>query len=366
MLDRLTARFELLRPRTLARTTKSLEDLAEEMRELRRAAKAKVIEDERRESVLETLSARVEALAAEVHNMTDALNGVVVRENQLRAIVRADAELADAVGALPKILDETGIVAHMREAVQRAELRLDPFPHTVVTGLFPRNFYAALLRGLPPTELFGDKRLNKHHVNVPLTVAPVYSRRVWNFLVYELQRVLQPLLVEKFRQPLADWITANWPALAENPFSPPMDFGIADGRIMLRERGYRITPHRDPKWGFLTCILYLAGDEDSEAWGTQLYAVDSDVEATGAAPHWIDEKSCRLVEVVPYRPNTMLVLLNSTGAHGAQIPDDAEPADLQRYIYQFRIGPSASSISRLMAMLPDNKRALWAGKLAMV
>jgi hypothetical protein len=365
MLGRLTSRFELLRPRTLARTNKSLEDLVAEVRELRRAAKSRALDDQHQNALVETLSARVESLAAEVRAMGETLNGISTRENQLRAIVRADAELADAMASLPKILDETRIVAHMREAVERAELRLDPFPHTVVTGLFPRNFYAALLRGLPPTELFGDKSLNKQHVNVPLTVAPVYSRRVWNFLVYELQRVLQPLLVEKFRDPLARWITTHWPALSDDPFAAPMKLDVADGRIMLRERGYHITPHRDPKWGFLTCILYLAREHDSEAWGTQLYAVDGDVEATGAAPHWIDEQDCRLVEVVPYRPNTMLVLLNSTGAHGARIPEDAEPADLRRYIYQFRIGASGSSIPRLMAMLPDEQRPLWAGKLQM-
>lgn len=365
MLGRLTARFELLRPRTLARTTKSLEDLVDEVRELRRAAKARAADEQRQHTMVEALGARVEALAGEVRAMSELLNGVAVRENQLRAIMRADAELAEAVSSLPKILDEARIVTHMRAAVEQAELRLDPFPHAVVSALFPRNFYTALLRGIPPTELFGDKTRNKQHVNVPLTVAPAYSRRVWNFLVYDLQRMLQPMVVEKFREPLARWITTHWPALREDPFAAPMDLDIADGRIMLRERGYHITPHRDPKWGFLTCILYLARETDSEAWGTQLYAVDRDVEATGAAPHWIDEKSCRLVDVVPYRPNSMLVLLNSTGAHGARIPADAEPADLQRYIYQFRIGPSGSSIPRLMAMLPEEQRPLWAGKLQM-
>jgi hypothetical protein len=365
MLGRLTARFELLRPRTLARTTKSLDDLASEVRELRRADKRRAAEEERRDTLIETLCTRLESLAGELREISETLNGVIARENQLRAIMRADAELADAVASLPKVLDLTRIVGHIRAAVERSELRLDPFPHAVVSDLFPRNFYAALLRGIPPVELFGDKSRNKQHVNVPLTVAPEYSRRVWNFLVYELQRELQPLLVEKFRAPLASWITTHWPALGPDPFGEPMELDVADGRIMLRERGYHITPHRDPKWGFLTCILYLARENDSEAWGTQLYSVDGDVEAAGAAPHWIEQQHCHLVDVVPYRPNTMLVLLNSTGAHGARIPDDAEPADLRRYIYQFRIGASGPSIPRLMAMLPDEQRPLWAGKLSM-
>jgi hypothetical protein len=261
------------------------------------------------------------------------------------------------------VLNEHRISAHVAEAIDKATLVLEPFPHLVVSELFPRDFYAALVRGIPPTELFGDAARNKQHVNIPLTVAPEYSRRVWNFLVYVVQRTLQRSLVQKFRQPLGEWIAANWPALADDPFAPPMELSVADGRIMLRGRGYYIPPHRDPKWGFLTCILYLARKHDSEEWGTQLFAVNEDVDARGAAPHWIDEKQCRLFDVVPYRANTMLVFLNSTGAHGARIPDDAEPADLQRYIYQFRIGASGPAIADLMAMLPDEQRPLWAGKL---
>ncbi len=133
---------------------------------------------------------------------------------------------------------------------------------------------------------------------------------------------------------------------------------------MRRGRGYCISPHRDPKWGFLTGILYLARPQDSERWGTQLFAVDEDDDAVGAAPHWIDPAKCRLVSDVPYRPNTMLVMLNSSGAHGAQIPEDAEPADLRRYIYQFRIGPSSHTIRWLTTMLTEEQRPLWAGKVA--
>ena len=296
----------------------------------------------------------------------DALPQLTAREAQLRAIIRADVANVDALPTLPAVLDRPRIAAHVRAAIACVQLRLDPFPHAIVPSLFPADFYAALLRGIPPVELFEEKAANKPYVNVPLTIAPDYSRRVWNFMVYVVQRTLQPLLIDKFRDPLRDWIARNWPALASDPFAPPMEFNMADGRIMLRGRGYRITPHRDPKWGFLTCILYLAHEHDSEEWGTQLYSVDDDGDAVGAAPHWIEPERCRLVENVPFRPNTMLVLLNSKGAHGAYIPDDAEPADLRRYMYQFRIGPNAAAIARLTAMLPADRRPFWAGKTAMM
>jgi len=57
---------------------------------------------------------------------------------------------------------------------------------------------------------------------------------------------------------------------------------LKESRIFLRGAGYSLKPHRDPKWGFLTCILYLARPDDKEEWGTQIYSVDEDIEARGA------------------------------------------------------------------------------------
>jgi hypothetical protein len=366
MLGGFGARFELLRPRSLARTSKSVDALMANVRELRHAVKALVSGQERTDDVMATLTARIEALAAEARRANETIAQLTAREAQLRAVIRADVANEDALPTLPAVLDRNRIATHVRAAIGCAQVRLDPFPHAIVPSLFPADFYAALLRGIPPIELFEEKAPNKPYVNVPLTIAPGYSRRVWNFMVYVVQRTLQPLVIDKFRDPLRDWIARNWPALTSDPFAPPMEFNMADGRIMMRGRGYRITPHRDPKWGFLTCILYLAREQDSEQWGTQLYSVDDDGDAVGAAPHWIEPQRCRLVEDVPFRPNTMLVMLNSKGAHGASIPDDAEPADLRRYIYQFRIGPNAAAIPRLNALLPADRRPLWTGKTSMV
>lgn len=115
--------------------------------------------------------------------------------------------------------------------------------------------------------------------------------------------------------------------------------------------------------GFITVLLYLPRAGESQKWGTQLYTVEEDAPADTIAPHWIDEQRCPLVVDVPFRRNTALVFLNSHGAHGASIPEDAEPADLQRYVYQFRIGPTKAAIQQLVAMLPEERRSFWEGKL---
>ena len=122
-------------------------------------------------------------------------------------------------------------------------------------------------------------------------------------------------------------------AAAQHP-----ELRTSDGRIMLRRPGYVIPPHRDPKWGFVTGLVYLARDGDPEEHGTSLYRVRGDEEAPSDKPYYVEESRCELVKTVPFRANTLLAFLNSTGAHGATIPADAKPATLERYVYQFGSG----------------------------
>ena len=301
-------------------------------------------------------------LIASVGQIKQMLATLTLRESQLRAIMEADAALEDASEKLAALVADDQIAQHIREAVAAAPLRMKPFPHAFVRNLFPTPFYKALLRGLPPVELFDDQPVNHQQLVVPLSMGPSYSRRIWKHLSWVIvPQVLAPAMVDKFRATLEEWIAANWPTLAGSPLGPPMDMNQSGGRIMLRRRGYTIKPHRDPKWGFLTCLMYLARPGDPEEWGTQLYAVDEDHEDKSAAPHWVDPKHCRLVSEAPFRQNSALLWLNSVGAHGAFVPDDA-PADLRRFTYQFRVGPTAEAIPALLKLLPDERRAAWAGK----
>jgi hypothetical protein len=205
--------------------------------------------------------------------------------------------------------------------------------------------------------VFADRPVNKQQLAVPFEIAPAYGRRAWRFMTDVLvPDFIMPAVVEKFRESIDEWIHTHWPQLGLED----VELANSDGRVMLRRRGYTILPHRDPKWGFITCLLYLARPQDSDSWGTQLYEVEQDEEAHGDAPHWIDAAKCRQVADVSFRANRLLIFVNSYGAHGASIPADAEPADLERYMYQFRMGPSTAAIEKLMSLLPPDRRPLWA------
>lgn len=295
----------------------------------------------------------------QVKAMREELAQVSVREGELRAVLERATEMDAHLERLKKTLRKSTMAQRVTQAIERAEYHRTPFPYTVIDDFLPEVFYDALLEGIPPVELFESKAVGKQHLDVPFSLAPLYSQRVWRFMANELiPKVITPALLTKFRAEIDEWIRRNWPDL------PPesIDLRGSGGRVMFRRRGYRIRPHRDPKWSFITCILYLVFPGDDESWGTQMYAVRDDREATSAAPYWIDEKDCTMVEDVKFVPNRMVAFLNTDGAHGAFIPPDAQPENLRRYIYQFRLGPTQEGIAKLKDLLPEAKQPLWAGK----
>jgi hypothetical protein len=77
--------------------------------------------------------------------------------------------------------------------------------------------------------------------------------------------------------------------------------------------------------------------------------------------YYPETNKCELVKDVPFRANTMLAFLNSEGAHGASIPPDAQPPNLERYIYQFRLGPTGKVIKRLTDLMSPDQAAMWVG-----
>lgn len=58
------------------------------------------------------------------------------------------------------------------------------------------------------------------------------------------------------------------------------------------------------------------------------------------------------------------VFLNSGGAHGAHIPASAQPPDLERYTYQFTVGPERQSMNAIRSTLTAEQQPLWTGKVS--
>lgn len=303
--------------------------------------------------------ARVDELADTTRRLNSAVELLRIRTEQLALIERLDWEQHDDLERLAQQLQFESINAHVEGVVRAAELHHEPCPHLVLEGWLPPDVYRCLIDSLPPSVFFADQDERRQQLSVPFAVAPAYSHRVWRFVSDEIVgTILYRALNERFRASVLDYVRTFCPAARDDV---SLMLYPSDGRIMLRRPGYTIAPHRDPKWGFITGLVYLARPNDNQTYGTQLYAVRDDDAAPDGKPLYVDMPRCTLMRDVPFRPNTMLAFLNSRGAHGASIPADAQPPSLERYLYQFRLGPDGKTIERLLSLMSPDERARWAG-----
>ena len=265
---------------------------------------------------------------------------------------------------LPILLDEERIVDHVRRAVAATPLLTDPYEHVIVERVLPDDVYDLLIGAIPPVAFFDDRDPIKQNLWFPLEYGPTLSATAWEFMDDVIaRRAIRPAVLEKFHEPLQRHFASMF-GIAFTERANQLPQSVSGGRLMLRRPGYHLGPHRDPKRSMLTCLLlYLARDGDSDTYGTQIFRVVNDEEAGYKQTYYPEEegRTCEFVKVVAFRRNTMLVSLNSRGAHGATISPDA-PADLERYTYQFYVAPQREALSALVKSLPAAQRAKWRSK----
>ena len=322
------------------------------------------------DEAMKPLRKQLRRLTAEVDALRATLQDTAVRAargdrsaSQLRLIMELNERQREQLATLPVLLDERHIQAHVSRAIGAAELRSEPLEHIVVEQVLPSAVYDLLIAAIPPEVFFDDHDPVKQNLVFPIAFGPTLPSMVWNFVDAMIaRRGIQPAVLDKFHEPLQrHYETVFGPEFrARANALPHLSSG---GRLMLRRPGYHLAPHRDPKRSMLTCLLYLARHGDDEAHGTQLFRVADDREASCKQTYYpgADGGGCELGTTVPFRPNTMLVLLNSRGAHGATIPADAGDG-LERYSYQFYVAPENAALGTLIRELPSDRRTMWQNK----
>jgi len=242
--------------------------------------------------------------------------------------------------------------------VSRAQLEFDPFPHIVIDKLLPDDIGSELIRALPSNAFFKTEDMTRQELEVPFVFAPEYSRVMWNTFFHKvIAQAMVPALMEKFSPALDDFLCTHWPELGSMA-EAGINLRVTNSRLLLRRPGYVIKPHRDPRWAFLTCLVYLPQTSEHQVYGTQLYRLRREPDVTHSSPLWVDRSECELVKDVPALRNTAIVFLNSTGAHGASIPADA-PNNVERFLYQVQFGVDEKTKERLISGVPDAARSSW-------
>jgi hypothetical protein len=305
------------------------------------------------------LARRLEGLEALLRETAESAR----RADRIALVEVLDRRQRARVADLPRLLDAAGVARHVRAAIDAAPLLTTPYEHMVVEDVLPRETYDLLLEAIPPEVYFDGADRIKRNLRFPMEVGPALSADAWGFFDAVIARqVIRPAVLERFRGPLDRHFDSMFgPAFRERAHALPQ--AVSGGRLMLRRAGYHLGPHRDPKHSMLTCLLYLARPGDSETFGTQIFSVADDGDAGYKQTYYPEQdgKRCELVKVVPFKANSMLVFLNSRGAHGATIPADA-PASLERYSYQFYVAPEKDALASLVKSLPPERRARWISK----
>jgi hypothetical protein len=266
---------------------------------------------------------------------------------------------------MSRMFDPEGIEAHVRDAFARTPLLRDPFPYVVVDDWLPPDFFDALVGSIPPIEHFAiaPERPERGFLSVPSTVGTTEQQAMWEFLVRRLiGGTLQQLLVDTFGASIRAQLAAHCRRVPDGD-----DFQLKNsnseiiyGRVH-GERSYSIAPHRDPKWKFVTALAYLPRPQDQGRWGTKLYRVRGDQDAPNGKPLWFPVDQCELVDEVAFVPNRLFAFLNFIGAHSADIPKDA-PLGAERFVLQFKLGPTTRTMAALRAEMPDAVRERWPEK----
>jgi len=182
-----------------------------------------------------------------------------------------------AVGRASKNSGRT-VEQQLVAAVERADLRSEPFDHIYMERVLDAETYQALLAAMPDRRFYHDlkhrdalrtdgssTRLRMYLYPEMLRRLPKEQKRVWMPVARALcSAALEKAFKQKFRESL------------EERFGKPAEkIGVYPIPILLREQpGYKISVHSDVPTKAVTVQFYLPKDESQRGIGTIFHESD--------------------------------------------------------------------------------------------
>jgi hypothetical protein len=333
------------------------EEIARALKELAREQKTLTKQGSHAAAAIEQLTNQV----AELTRISHRLEGQAEALEQVIASNRSDGP---RLQVFRRAIDEGAVARHIASAIAAAPLVDDPAPMLIVERLFPDDIFETFLAAIPPGAAFDVKDRTKadYRASRPEAAVPDLAQAVWPSLTDDLiPRAMVPAIAARFAPFIASYYRDLLGSeLGSEVSALPLE--ATEARLMLRRPGYHLDPHLDPKRVLMTSLLYFARPGDDEAHGTSFYRIDGKVVRDHATTYYpvAAGHRCELARVVPFRPNTAVVFLNSA-AHGADLPATL-PKRLERYALQFYIGPSVDALQGILRRLPDVEQRAWAGR----
>ena len=221
---------------------------------------------------------------------------------------------------------------HFCEALAKARVELDPFPHFYLENVFPDDYYQEMLRNLPATDVYDnlyevtDLKLDHfRHRN---------QRDMDGGWIDRLPKDLQP-----FWKSFNDWFLgpdfaravldsfhsqrSSWPEVS------------VESQFMRHRAGYFLGPHSDLYTKLVVLLIYLAPDNSAEHLGTSLYRPKDPSFSCPDSKHYRFEDFIR-VKTAPYKPNSMLAFMRSDiSFHGLEPLSETDVESEGRDVIQY-------------------------------
>ena len=237
----------------------------------------------------------------------------------------------------------------VREKVESAEIRSEPFPHVVIPDLLPEPFFRELAGSIPPLDTFEPSKgglksdIPLGETNAYFKAAPDAFKTAWRRLRDDVLRTqVAPVLIDRLRDDLrAKYADAFSPEIADEIMADGLV--SSDGRIMARQPGYHLKPHLDSAHFGITMLLYFTAADDESSGALCLFRPERTPAMHNVSTYYPEREegiAVELVEEVPIRENLFVAFLNRRNAlHGVRI-DATDGPPMTRMTYQAHILPA--------------------------
>ena len=134
--------LKLMRPRALARVSRTASEAAEQTKEIRATLKALSKDTSKSmNDVAGQIRGMQESLENRIADLAGQLHVARLKESQLRAVMQRDLELEGEDAELRRhMTDVDGVEHHVSQAFAAAAFSQEPFPYGIVDNVLPKRY----------------------------------------------------------------------------------------------------------------------------------------------------------------------------------------------------------------------------------
>jgi hypothetical protein len=219
----------------------------------------------------------------------------------------------------------SSVEAHLLDRIVAAPIAREPFPHCVIDGAFPPQFYEEIVDHWPGERSWApfaeSGRVSKGAYAerfVVLMNDDGYARLDDEHRQFWQHQVAGWLLGARLRGALLEKFTAE---LEQSGFGAPFEQTAGDALIVSDRTSYAIGPHTDNPRRVVSLLFYLPEDATFRRFGTSFYApCDPAFRCPGGSHH--EFKDFVRVRTIEFVPNRLVVFPKSDRCfHGVERVD---------------------------------------------